>query len=236
MRHTRHFGGETVKAAPFEYVRPGTVAAALSALAAHEDARIIAGGQTLVPIMAMRLARPSHLIDIAHIPQLKNIEERDGAVRIGAAVRQLDAERSALVSQKLPLLAAAFPWIGHHATRARGTIGGSLANADPAAEIAMVAVALDATIFWQNAEGEFATPAREFFTGPMMTILDGVSILTAAGFPHWQGGRIGAALHEVSQRRSDFAYVSACAQVQLSANGVCERACLAIGGATPSPV
>lgn len=228
--------GETVKAAPFEYLRPLTVDAALAALAQHEDARVIAGGQTLAPMMAMRLARPSHLVDIAHIPALKGIGIRDGAVWIGAAVRQLEAERSELVQQNAPLLAAAFPWIGHHATRARGTVGGSIANADPAAEIPLVLTALDGAVHWANASGDGATSAREFFTGPMMTALDAAGIVTGASFPVWTGARIGASLHEVSQRRSDFAYVSAAAQIQLDAHGLCTRAALAIGGATPAPV
>lgn len=231
-----------MKAAPFEYVRPQSIEAALAALAADDEARIVAGGQTLVPMMAMRLARPSVLVDIAHIPGLAGIEERDGDIRIGAMTRQIELERSTLVAQKLPLLAAAMPWIGHYATRARGTVGGSVANADPAAEIPLVLTALGGVIHWQGMSGAGQTPARAFFTGPMMTALDGQAILTAVSAPVWQdknnpaGARIGASLHEVSQRRSDFAYVSAAAQVQLDAQGVCQRASVAIGGACPAPV
>ena len=225
-----------MKAAPFEYIRPPSIEAALAALAADDEARIVAGGQTLVPMMAMRLARPSVLVDIAHIPGLAGIDDQGADIRIGAMTRQIELERSALVAQKLPLLAAAMPWIGHLATRARGTVGGSVANADPAAEIPLVLTALGGTIHWQGINGTGQTPARAFFTGPMMTALGEQTLLTAVSVPVWQGAHIGVSLHEVSQRRSDFAYVSAAAQVQLDAQGVCQRATVTIGGACPAPV
>ena len=225
-----------MKAAPFQYLRPTTLDDAIAALAADEDARVIAGGQTLVPMMAMRLARPSTLVDIAHIDALKGIRETDSAIVIGAMTRQLEAERSPLVQEKLPLLAAAFPWIGHHATRARGTVGGSVANADPAAEIPLVLVALEGLVHWQGAQGAGEMAAADFFTGPMMTELESQAIVTAISLPVWTGGRIGVALHEVSQRRSDFAYVSAAAKVQCDEAGICTRATVAIGGACAYPV
>ena len=122
-------------------------------LAADDSARVIAGGQTLVPMMAMRLARPTRLIDIARIADLSYIREEDGAVAIGATTRQCLVERSQLVAAHVPLLARAIPWIGHSATRARGTIGGSLANADPAAELPLIAMTLDAVLI-ARADGE----------------------------------------------------------------------------------
>src|ERR1700675_3174115 len=129
-----------MKPAPFDYARPADLDEACAMLAADDGARVIAGGQTLVPLMAMRLARPTRLVDIARIPALSFVREEGDAVVIGAATRQCVVENDPLIRAKLPLLARVMPFVGHSATRARGTIGGSLANADPAAEIALVAV------------------------------------------------------------------------------------------------
>ena len=225
-----------MKAAPFDYARPKSLGEAASLLAAHEDARIIAGGQTLVPMMAMRLARPTLLIDIAHIDGLSGICEEGAQVVIGAMTRQASAEKSSLVHAKLPLLAAALPWVGHTPTRNRGTVGGSVANADPAAEIPLVLVTLDGEVRWQSEKGQGGCKANEFFAGPMSTELPASALLTEVRFPVWDGGNIGVGFHEASARRSDFAYVSAAAQVQLDGNGKCIRCALGIGGATPFPV
>src|SRR5579884_1960264 len=141
-----------MKAAPFEYSRPAHLDEACALLAADEGARIIAGGQTLVPMMAMRLARPSRLVDIAHIPELSFIRDEGDAIAVGATTRQCVAEKSDVITGKLPLLARALPWIGHTATRARGTIGGSIANADPAAELPLIAITLDAALSYRAAD------------------------------------------------------------------------------------
>src|SRR5262245_1027504 len=135
-----------MKPAPFEYSRPTSIDEACALLAAEDGARLIAGGQTLVPLMAMRLARPTRLVDIARIPALAYVRDGGDFVEIGATTRQCDVERDPLVAAKVPMLAAVMPWVGHAATRARGTVGGSLANADPAAEIGLVAVTLGATL------------------------------------------------------------------------------------------
>src|SRR5262249_25329707 len=135
-----------MKAAPFEYFRPADIDAACALLAADDDARVIAGGQTLVPMMAMRVARPTRLVDIARIADLAYIREDEGVVAIGATTRQCEAERSTLIAQKVPVFAQVMPWIGHLATRARGTIGGSIAHGDPAAELPLVAVTLEASL------------------------------------------------------------------------------------------
>jgi CO/xanthine dehydrogenase FAD-binding subunit len=209
---------------------------AASLLAANEDARIIAGGQTLVPMMAMRLARPSLLIDIAHIEGLSGIREDGEAVVVGAMTRQAAAEKSLIVREKLPLLAAALPWVGHAPTRNRGTVGGSVANADPAAEIPLILVTLEGEMFWHGNSGQGRKKASEFFAGPMSTELPVGAILTEVRFPVWQGSMIGVGFHEASARRSDFAYVSAAAQVQLDEAGRCIRCSVGIGGATPFPV
>jgi carbon-monoxide dehydrogenase medium subunit len=225
-----------MKAAPFEYSRPTTVDEACALLAADEDARIIAGGQTLVPMMAMRLARPARLVDIARISALSYIREEDGHLAIGAATRQCDAERDATVAAKLPLLAAAIPWIGHVATRARGTVGGSLANGDPAAELALVALTLDAALAFRKAGQDGEIAASDFFLGPTVTALPAAACLTGVRLPIWGDGSVGVGFHEVNARRSDFAFVSAAAQVALDADGICRRVAIGVGAITDAPI
>ncbi len=225
-----------MKAAPFSYSRPADVDEACAILAADEGARLIAGGQTLVPMMAMRLARPTHLVDINRIATLSYMREDKGAVVIGATTRQCLLERDKLVAKRLPLLARAMPNIGHAATRARGTIGGSLAHADPAAELALIAMTLDAVMIHRagGKDGELA--ARDFFAGLMMTNLPAGACLTGVRFPIWQGDRIGTGFHEVNARRSDFAFASAAVQVQLDRDGKCNKIAIGVGAVTDSPL
>ena len=223
-----------MKAAPFEYARAADIDEACAWLAADDGARVIAGGQTLVPMMAMRLARPTRLIDINRIAALAYIRSESDGVAIGATTRQCVVERDALVAAKVPLLARAIPHIGHAATRARGTIGGSLANADPAAEISLIAVTLDAVLSYRAGGKTADIPARGFHVGPMVTTLPEGSCLTAVRFPVWQG-KIGTGFHEVNARASDFAFVSAAAQVEL-ADGKCKRIAVSVGAATDHPI
>lgn len=225
-----------MKAAPFEYVRPKDLAEACAILAADEDARPISGGQTLVPMMAMRLARPTRLVDIARLPELDGIRREGNNLVLGAAVRQAIAERSGEVREHLPLLSAALPWVGHQPTRNRGTVGGSVANADPAAEIPLVLTTLEGSVRTMSGAGAAEIPAADFFAGPMMTALEQGALVTALVFPVWEEANIGVGFHEVSARKSDFAYVSAAAQVAVDASGKCIRCSIGIGGATPSPV
>jgi CO/xanthine dehydrogenase FAD-binding subunit len=225
-----------MKAAPFEYERPRSVAEACALLAADADAAIIAGGQTLVPMMAMRLARPTRLIDIARIAELQGIRHEGDAVIIGAATRQAQAERSAVVARHVPLLAKALPWVGHAATRSRGTIGGSVANADPAAEIPLVLVTLGGEVVLRDAAGAQAVAAKDFFVGPMMTAIKPASCVTEIRFPVWNEQRIGVGFREISARRSDFALAAAAAQVALDDAGRCRACALGIGGATAVPL
>jgi CO/xanthine dehydrogenase FAD-binding subunit len=225
-----------VKAAPFDYVRPESLAEACALLAADADARAIAGGQTLVPMMAMRLARPSRLVDIYRLPELRGIEGDDDGVTIRAATQQVEAEHSPVVRRLAPLLAKALPWVGHPVTRNRGTIGGSIANADPAAEIPLVAVTLGARIDVANTAGATAHEAGEFFIGPMLTLLAPGDCISAVRFPRWRRERVGTAFHEVSARRADFAFVAAAAQVALDAEGCIAEAALGIGGVGGRPV
>lgn len=223
-----------MKAAPFEYVRPASLSEACEILRADEDARIIAGGQTLTPMMAMRLARPSRLVDVARLPELSGIVDEGEAISIGAATRQLEVEGHPLIRAKLPLLAAALPWVGHRPTRSRGTVGGSIANADPAAEIPLVLATLGGEVEFMTADGPGKARAQDFFAGPMMTNLPADAVLTRVRFPVWPG-KAGVGFHEVSARRSDFAFVSACAQASFDVAGVCVACVLGVGGAVPVP-
>ncbi len=224
-----------MKAAPFEYSRAADIDEACAWLAADDGARVIAGGQTLVPMMVMRQARPTRLIDINRIAALSYIRKDGDGVAIGATTRQCVAERDALVAAQVPLLARAIPFIGHGATRARGTIGGSLANADPAAELALIAVTLDAVLS-TRADGQTTDiPARDFFIGPMITTLPAGACLTGVRFPVWRG-KIGVGFHEVNARRSDFAFVSAAAQVELGDDGKAKRIAIGVGAATDFPM
>jgi CO/xanthine dehydrogenase FAD-binding subunit len=224
-----------MKAAPFEYSRPADIDEACALLAADDGARIVAGGQTLVPMMAMRLARPTRIVDINRIADLSYIRDEDDAVAIGATTRQCLVERDPLVAARLPLLARAIPWIGHNATRARGTIGGSIANADPAAELPLIAMTLDAVLSYRAGGQTDDIPAAEFFIGPMITTLPAGAVLTGIRFPVWSG-KTGVGFHEVNARRSDFAFVSAAAQVELGDDGVCKRIALCVGAATDFPM
>ncbi|MEA2832328.1 MAG: 2-furoyl-CoA dehydrogenase binding subunit [Methylobacteriaceae bacterium] len=225
-----------MKAAPFEYIRPRTLAEACSLLAENEDALPIAGGQTLVPLLAMRLARPMLLVDILRLPELSGITRANGFVVVGATTRQAEAEKSALIAADVPLLAKALPWVGHQPTRNRGTVGGSVANADPAAEIPLVAVTLGAEIVVQSQAGATAIPASEFFLGAMATALEPGSCVKELRIPVWSRGRIGAGFHEISARKSDFAYASAAAQIALDEDGKCIDVALGLGGLGDRPV
>jgi len=225
-----------MKAAPFAYSRPADIDEACALLAADDGARVIAGGQTLVPMMAMRLARPTRLVDIARIASLSYVREDKGGIAIGACTRQCVIERDALVAKRLPLLARAIPFIGHAATRARGTIGGSLAHADPAAELPLIAVTLDATLSYRAGGKTGDIAARDFFTGLMITALPAGACLTGVRFPVWHGEKVGVGFHEVNARRSDFAFVAAAAQVDLDAGGKCRRIAIGIGAATDVPI
>ncbi|MBQ8105809.1 MAG: FAD binding domain-containing protein, partial [Afipia sp.] len=219
-----------MKPAPFEYIRPGSIAEACELLASDEDARVISGGQTLIPMLAMRLARPARLVDIYRLPELNGIRVNGDVLAIGATTRQVQVEGSAVARDALPLLAKALPWVGHPPTRNRGTVGGSVAHADPSAEIPLVAVTLQAEIEITNPDGVSTMPADDFFIGPMLTAVMPGDCVTAVRFPIWRHARLGTGFHEVSARQSDFAFVAAAAQVALDDSGLCIDAALGIGG------
>ncbi|MEK7436688.1 MAG: FAD binding domain-containing protein [Pseudomonadota bacterium] len=237
-----------MKAAPFEYARPATLAEACSLLAAHgAEAKLIAGGQSLVPMMAMRLARPAWLIDIGRLAELQRVSapadssaQGDGVFVVGAGVRQAVMEREPLARANLPLMAKALRWVGHAQTRNRGTIGGSIVHGDVSAEIALVACVLDALLELHDTSGVTEIPAREFFQAPMITAILPEQCLAEIRFPVWRavggGVRPGCAFDEVSVRHGDFALVSACAQLELDADGRCLRLELGLGGAASVPL
>jgi len=224
-----------MKAAEFDYERPASLDAACDLLARHGDAKIIAGGQTLVPLLAMRLAKPALLIDINRIAELQGIARNDGFVAIRACTRQADTLAHAAVRSDVPLLAKALRFVGHGQTRNRGTVGGSLANADPAAEIGLAALALDAGVRARSTRGERTIALDKFFVGAMETALAADECLVEARFPVWRG-RIGTGFQEVSARASDFAFLAAAAQVELDAGGVVKRVAVSVGGASTMPL
>src|SRR5579875_599087 len=193
-----------MKAAPFAYARPATVEEAVAELAGSDDeGKVLAGGQSLVPMLAMRLARPALLVDINAIPGLDELSLRDGTLHVGAAVRQRRAERDEIAAS-VPLLGMALPWVGHRELRSRGTVCGSLAHADPAAELPAVAACLDASLEVTGPDGRRTLRAREFFTGTLTTLLGPADLLTGVRFPAAGPGE-GFGFAEVARRHGDFA-------------------------------
>jgi aerobic carbon-monoxide dehydrogenase medium subunit len=225
-----------MKPAVFEYMSPASVGEALQMLAApgDGDVKIMAGGQSLVPLLSLRLAQPSRIVDINRIDTLNEITESAGVLTIGALVRQRTAEHSSVVRAACPLMAEAIPYIGHTAIRNRGTVGGSLAHADPAAELPTVAVCLDAELVVEGPGGERTIPAAEFFTGFFTTAIGEDEILTAVRVRS-AGPGTGAAYEEVARRHGDFAMAGVAAVVRLDGDTIAE-ARVAISGVDLAPV
>ncbi len=194
-----------MKPPPFEYVAPRSLEEALEALASSDgEAKILAGGQSLIPLLNFRLARPSRLVDINRIPGLAYVSERGGGIAIGAMTRDAAVERNSLIAQKTPLLDEAIRWVGHPAIRARGTVGGNLAHADPAAELPAVAVCLGAELTVVGRRGRRKVPAEEFFQGYLTTALEPDEILVEAWLPAIKPAT-GQAWLEFTRRHGDFA-------------------------------
>ena len=224
-----------MKPVAFDYVAPETFAEALALLAAHGDeARPLAGGQSLMPMLAFRLARPAVVVDLNRIGVLAGISRAGGEIVIGAMTRQAAILRSPLVRETLPLLAEALAEVGHPPTRARGTIGGSLSHADPAAEMPLVMVALDARMIVAGPAGERSVAASDFFEGPLQTVLQTGELLREVRIPMPRAN--GSAFVELTRRRGDFAIIEAAAQVTLDASGVCTSARVVIGAVGPTPM
>jgi carbon-monoxide dehydrogenase medium subunit len=220
-----------VKAPPFSYRAPGSLEEALALLEEHgDDAKVLAGGQSLVPLLALRLAHPEVLVDLNGLSELATIAPHNGGVAVGAMVRERATERSELISRQVPLLAEALPMIGHLAIRNRGTIGGSLSHADPAAELPAVAKALDAELVASSkARGSRTIPAAEFFEGYFTTALQPDEILTEVRFPALPPSS-GTCFYEVSRRHGDFAMVGVGASLTVD-DGRISRAAIALMGA-----
>jgi aerobic carbon-monoxide dehydrogenase medium subunit len=224
-----------MKLPPVDYEAPTTVSEALGLLAEYtDDASILAGGQSLIPLLALRLARPAVLIDINRAAELSGVSATDGWVTIGTTTREYLAEESETIADAVPLLAAALPFIGHEAIRSRGTIGGSLAHADPAAELPAVARALDAEFVVRSLSGERVIPAAEWFEGYLTTSRRPDELLLQVRFPAARPGT-GISFQEVARRHGDFAIVALATSLTLS-DGAISDIRLAFAGMSDVPV
>ena len=208
---------------------------AVALLASLDNAKLLAGGQSLMPMLAMRYVLPDHVIDLNRVDGLSYIRERDGALEIGAMTRQRDIEFSELVRRRCPLMHEAIAQVGHRQTRNRGTLGGSLCHLDPAAELVAVAAALDAKLTVAGKNGARDIDFAAFPVAYMTPALEPDELLTGATFPCWSK-RHGSAFVEFSRRHGDFAIVSAAALIEEDGAGKVTRASLTLGGLGPAPV
>jgi CO/xanthine dehydrogenase FAD-binding subunit len=227
-----------VKPASFDYHRPDTVEQAVGLLAELGDsgdgAKIIAGGQSLVPMLAMRLAYFDHLIDISRLSELQGIERRGDQLWIGAGTTEATVGADAQVRQTVPLLTLATPYVGHFQIRNRGTLGGSIAHADAAGEYPAVALTLDAVMEAASPRGRREIAAADFFTGVWETAMEPDEVLTAVRFPLW-GNRSGFAVHEFARRHGDYAIAGALVGVQLDHDDRVSRCAIGLLGLGSTP-
>ena len=224
-----------MKPAAFAYVRPDTVDEAMAALGEYgEDGKVLAGGQSLVATMNMRLARPAAIVDINRLAEIGSIRLGGGALHVGALVRQGDVERHEGALAAVPLLAQALPYVGHWQTRNRGTICGSLAHADPSAELPLVAVALGATIEARSRRGTRMIAADAFFDSYFTTALQADELVVGATFPVYRDGW-GFAFEEFAERHGDFAIVAVACALHLETNGALSDLRLVLGGVDERP-
>ncbi|WP_421617232.1 FAD binding domain-containing protein [Brevibacillus sp. TJ4] len=227
-----------MKPVNFDYIAVNSVEEAVAALSqAGGTAKIIAGGQSLLPILNMRLARPSLLVDINKIPELNRIERVGNELRFGATVRHHQAETSPVVQEYLPLLAKAIPLVGHRPIRSRGTLVGSVVHADPSAEIPLVSLILDASLELHGTDGVRTVALADFFFGYMMNDLQADEVATALVFPDitcQPGSKRGTSFQEMARRDGDFALVSAAGQIDLH-DGVIADVRLGVGGVGGAP-
>ncbi len=222
-----------MKPPPFEYFSPTSVDECLTLLAEHgEDAKLLAGGQSLVPLMNLRLAAPEVLIDLNGVDELARIDRDDGELVIGAMTRHRDVASSELVREACPLLAEAAALIGYPAIRNRGTMGGSLSHADPAAELPCVTTTVDAEMVVVGPGGRRSIPARDFFAGHFTTVLEPSELLLEVRFPA-HGGGPGWSFHEFSRKSGDFALVAVA--VQLPGDGASAGLAIGVGGVGDRP-
>jgi carbon-monoxide dehydrogenase medium subunit len=224
-----------LKPAAFDYLRPDSVEDAVALLASHgEDAKILAGGQSLVPLLNFRMLRPGVLIDINRVAELDFVEDHEGGLKVGALTRHHTLETSSLVRERFPVLAEAMAHVAHLAIRNRGTIGGSLSHADPAAELPMMAMLLDADIHTRSPGGARRHSARDFFLAPLTSALEEDEMVTEIVLPALPA-RTGWAFEEFAQRSGDFAIAAVAATVTLS-DGKAVEARLALMGVDETPL
>ncbi|MQA86623.1 MAG: xanthine dehydrogenase family protein subunit M [Streptosporangiales bacterium] len=225
-----------MKPPPFAYFDPTTLEEALGLKAQHGlDASVLAGGQSLVPLLNMRLASPEVLVDTNRVDGLGGLRRSNGTLELGSMVRQYVLEDDEVVAQAVPLLAAAARHVGHRENRHRGTVGGSLAHADPAAELPCLALVLSAELVARSNRGERVIPASDFFDGFMSTVLQPDEILTAVRIPV-PAGNVGWGFEEVARRFGDFALAAAAALVTLGDDGSVASASVALAGVSDTPV
>jgi CO/xanthine dehydrogenase FAD-binding subunit len=225
-----------MKPPSFEYAAPSTVAEAVSLLQQYGgEAKILAGGQSLMPLLNMRFARPSALVDLRRVANLDGIREANGGLAIGAMTTKRAVERSALVKSRQPLLHEATLWIAHPQIRNRGTVGGSMAHADPAAEYPAVALALGVELRAAGPGGERGIPAEDFFVTYLTTALEENEVLTEVRVPALPE-RTGCSIQEVARRRGDFAMVGAAVTLTLGGKGRCSDARVVLFGVGPTPL
>ncbi len=224
-----------LKPPAFAYYSPQTISEALDLIADKENARILAGGQSLMPMLNLRLASPDHLIDLSRIPELRFIRENGDSIEIGAMTLQREIEFSALVAARLPLLAEAIRCVGHRQTRNRGTVGGSLCHLDPSAELPTVAMALDATLLIRSRKDSRELPMQSFPAGLMTPSIESDELLAQVNLKPWPTGH-GWAFLEFSRRHGDFAVASIAVLLTADASGRIERASITLGGMAYAPV
>jgi carbon-monoxide dehydrogenase medium subunit len=220
----------------FDYADPRTVGEAVSLLKEHEgEAKVLAGGQSLVPLLNMRLARPGILIDLGRAADLDYIREVDGGLAIGAMTTQRTVERSGLVKSRQPLLHAAVPLISHPQIRNRGTVGGALAHADPAAEWPAIAVAVGAELRAVGLGGERGIDAADFFVSYLTTVLEPTEVLTEVRLPALAAGS-GWSVMEIARRHGDYALAGIAATMVLESGGNCSAVRIVLFGVGPTPL
>ncbi len=225
-----------MKPVAFDYHRPQTVAEAVALLSEkREDAAVLAGGMTLGPMLNLRMVRPRAVIDISRIEALKTISVSSAVVATGAGTVQSDALRSDVIAREVPLLALGLPWVGHFQTRNRGTLGGSVAHADPSAEIPLCLVVCGGTVVLQSRRRERRVPAREFFVGALTTQRRSDEIVTALEWPR-SAPDAGHAFTEIAQRHGDFAIAAAGCSLRLGGDDRVAALSLGVGGVESRPV
>jgi carbon-monoxide dehydrogenase medium subunit len=224
-----------LKPAAFDYAVPATLAEAVALLAQHGgEAKAISGGQSLMPMLNFRLTSPAMLVDLRRISELHGVDIQLAGTRLGARTRWCDIEKSSALAAAQPLLCAAIAHVAHYQVRNRGTVGGSIVHADPAAEMPGLSVALDAQLRLVGAQGERMVPAAEFFTGPLSTVIESDEVLVEVLLPAWPAARRWG-FQEFARRRGDYALAGAAVWYDLDSNGSIINAHIAIIGASDRP-